>query len=198
MTLKTLIKKILDMSLSDEEIVDKLKELKDNGVTASEIDEETIAFNTFLGIACEHNYYKTVKFLIDMGCDINLKNFFGLTPLMQATQCNNIEIVELLIKNNANVNLKDKFDKTALIRLCDSSNCGQISTMLLLLQNNADITIRDYNGKTAYDYASERGYYATCLVLKSVEENKKIEIYEKSEEEIKEAVKKLSKRLGRI
>jgi len=56
---------------------------------------------------------ETVKKLIELGTDVNEKSN-GMTPLMIASRYNRVEIVELLLKNGANINLKDSKGKTAL------------------------------------------------------------------------------------
>jgi len=52
--------------------------------------------------------YDTVKKLIDLGTDVNLRSN-GMTPAMYAAKFNRVEILKLLIENGAN--LKAKSDK---------------------------------------------------------------------------------------
>jgi ankyrin repeat protein len=47
----------------------------------------------------------TVKRLIDLGEDVNQKSL-GMTPAMYAARYNKVEVLSLLIKNGANLNMK--------------------------------------------------------------------------------------------
>ena len=55
-------------------------------------------------------YYQTLQLLQQKGLDINLQNCFGDTPLHYASIEGNIEVVNFLIKNNANVNIVNGFE----------------------------------------------------------------------------------------
>ncbi len=49
------------------------------------------------------------EFLIAQGADVNARNYgYGSTPLMLASQCNDLEIVKSLIKKGAKVDEKNK------------------------------------------------------------------------------------------
>jgi len=51
---------------------------------------------------------------IESGADINKENEDGITPLMQAVMVDNQDMVDLLLSNNAKVDYKNKYDKTAI------------------------------------------------------------------------------------
>lgn len=57
-------------------------------------------------IAARFGYKEIVKALIENGADINIKGHFGYTALHEACRKNNIDIVNILIKNCADVNIK--------------------------------------------------------------------------------------------
>ncbi len=52
--------------------------------------------------------YIIVNSLIDYGANVNVKNNIGMTPLMQASHHNNEDLVALLLKNGADINLKSE------------------------------------------------------------------------------------------
>lgn len=55
------------------------------------------------------------EFLIDHGADVNVQNYgYGSTPLMLATECNDIAIAKKIISKGADINAKNKKGQTAL------------------------------------------------------------------------------------
>merc|ERR1712223_2290004 len=56
-----------------------------------------------------------VEFLLKNGADINTKDNFGHTALMNSAMSCDKEMVKILLKNDANVNAKSNNGKTALI-----------------------------------------------------------------------------------
>lgn len=54
-----------------------------------------------------------VKYLIDMGYDVNLQNDLGTTALMIAAFINNLYMVKLLVENNAIINIENNKSQTA-------------------------------------------------------------------------------------
>jgi hypothetical protein len=58
-----------------------------------------------------------VKIFIEEGTDINEKNEFGITPLMYASTASSPEFLNYLLKNGANINLRDNEGKNALDHL---------------------------------------------------------------------------------
>lgn len=60
------------------------------------------------------NCLKIIKLLIDAGAEINTgKNNDDKTALMTATHCGNIDVINLLLANNADINIRTEDDKTA-------------------------------------------------------------------------------------
>jgi ankyrin repeat protein len=71
---------------------------------------------------CLYEYHiKVVKYFIDKGVDINFKNSLGYTPLMQACIQEYSEVVEILLKNGADINATDNDGKSALSWLVEVS-----------------------------------------------------------------------------
>jgi len=84
--------------------------LDNNPVTKVYVANETLSP---LCNAVVQGDFETVKKMVEFGSDVNEKSN-GMTPLMIASRYNRVEIVELLLKNGANINLKDAKGKTAL------------------------------------------------------------------------------------
>ena len=53
-------------------------------------------FFAFVFQAVCHNNNKTVKFLLDCGVDLSLRDLYGFTPLRNAERLENKEMVEML------------------------------------------------------------------------------------------------------
>lgn len=63
---------------------------------------------TALHHALRHSRFNTAKILIECGADINARGEYGKTPLnIISTSDDNIEMVELLLNNDADPNIQD-------------------------------------------------------------------------------------------
>jgi ankyrin repeat protein len=74
-----------------------------------------------------------VKKFIQYGVDVNQKSN-GLTPLMLAARYNNVEIVNLLIENGANIKEADEKGFTA-VKYAELSNATQAAEVLKKAMN---------------------------------------------------------------
>lgn len=65
-----------------------------------EMDEETERklARPILVYAAEHGTVEIVKFLLEMGCDVNAQDTFGNTALLCAVENNRVEIVKYLLR----------------------------------------------------------------------------------------------------
>jgi ankyrin repeat protein len=99
-----------------------------------------------------------VKRLLKEGAETdgpNAKNSYGWTALILASMNGHKEIVELLLKNGADIEAKDSDGRTALMW---ASTYGHSAIVELLLKNGADIEAKDSHGWTALIWASARGH----------------------------------------
>jgi ankyrin repeat protein len=75
------------------------------------------------------------------------------------------DIVELLLEQKADVNIRDNGGATALMMAVVEQDelyniaggSDRLETVKLLLNSGADVHIHDNSGKTAFDYAKESG-----------------------------------------
>ena len=103
--------------------------------------------------ACLKGDIEAVRSLIATGADVNLKDHNKLTPLHIACFIGSENIADLLIKNQANINI-DITEKPIVespLHLASLKNHHEI--VRLLLENGADIDAIDKNGKTPLNYA---------------------------------------------
>ena len=102
-----------------------------------------------LTLACYYSNNDVATYLIAHVKDVNSKSGYG-TPLMAATVKKNSNLVKLLLENNANPNLTDQNNSTALHF---SVIFNQQEIIELLMKYKANPNIKDNRGNTALDYA---------------------------------------------
>ena len=71
----------------------------------------------YVNAAVYHKSHDVLKKLVARNVDINCQNERGFTPLMVAIFDHGIYFVSLLLENGANLELRDKLNKTTLIFL---------------------------------------------------------------------------------
>lgn len=103
-------------------------------------------------------------FLIEHGADVNAKNSgFGSSPIMLATDCNDIEVMRALIKRNANVNESNKAGATALT---SAAVKGRLEGAKLLLEAGADVNHSNLKvGSPLYEAAQQGNDAIVTLLL---------------------------------
>ena len=125
--------------------------------------------DTALILAVDNNNMEMVKLLLSYGADIDYKGFRGRTALFCALEYNrkeNIEMVKLLIKNKADVNIAYDGDyeneETPLIYAIMK---GYKETVKILIENKADINKRNRNNANALIYAYMYGHEDIANIL---------------------------------
>ena len=94
------------------------------------------------------------KELINGGAEVDIQDRNGNTPLIYAAYNDNLELVNILIKEKASLNIQDNNGNTAIqIALSNAIyECGVASQVIIdLINANADINIKNFNGETFLD-----------------------------------------------
>lgn len=103
------------------------------------------------------------EFLIEQGADVNAKNNgFGSTPLMLAAECNDVAIVDALIKRGAKINETNKKGMTALTAAAIK---GHAAVVQRLLNSGADTEKYGPKIGTVLYEASQQGHDAIVKLL---------------------------------
>lgn len=119
---------------------------------------------------------KKFKLLLKHGADIDFpyqgaQKWHGCTALMFAASEGNVELVDFLLKNGADVNAINTRKETALTW---SSYKGRTEMVKFLLNNSATIDHQDGCGYTALIWAAEGGHADTVNLL--INRNANIEL----------------------
>lgn len=85
------------------------------------------------------------------------------SKLLTASSSGNTEDVEAYIFMGADVNIRDEYGKTPLIKAIEH---GHIATVKMLLANSADINVKDDNGWTALSIAEHKHISEVVDILK--------------------------------
>ena len=125
--------------------------------------------DTALILAADNNNMEMVKLLLSYGADIDYQGFRGRTALFCSLEYNrkeNIEMVKLLIKNKADVNIAYDGDyENEETPLMYAIMKGYKETVKILIENKADINKRNRNNANALIYAYMYGHDDIANIL---------------------------------
>ncbi|CAF4053236.1 unnamed protein product [Rotaria sp. Silwood2] len=92
-----------------------------------------------------------VKQLIEEGHPVNTIDNNSWTPLHEASSTGNIPLMELLLANNANINIQGGEEQMTVLHEAILNENLNECVIKFLLENGADPHIKNKNGKTAID-----------------------------------------------
>lgn len=142
-----------ETELIDAVRINNIKEVRriiQEGIEVDELKNGTAA----ILVAASNANFEIVETLLEYGANPNLSDENGKTPLMLMVETSEndsisdklLETATLLIRKGADVNSKDKYGETALIKAVLKNNSDLI---YLLLNNNADPSIKRNDNETA-------------------------------------------------
>jgi len=137
------------------------------------VNEKNSSGETVILEACKNGSYLMTKILISLGADLNTSKVYdGRSPLIHACANDYLDIIEMLVKNGANVNVDDDVGKNALIFSCCK---GNIKAVNILIKAGAVLNSKTNIGWTPLMYASAKGAndIITLLVSKGAHLNEK-------------------------
>ncbi len=172
LTLKsTFGKTALDMAYNRNHYVKEIADL---------IKEASSREIQFLYAAAENDTDKVLKYIAE-GIDINntideLYNSIGSNALLIASEFHHKEIIKILLEHNADVNFKNRLNKTALEYVADNDDNFDIA--LEFIKRGADVNAIDNDGITPLMYAASRNAKKILNLL--IEHNADVNIQTKS------------------
>lgn len=116
-----------------------------------------------LHLAALKGHFDIVKYLIEeAGAIVDLIDNENDTPLLKASYGGYENIVQYLLKKNANVNYKDHEGWTALHNACSRGYCGIAQ---VLINASANVDCQNVTGQTPLMNACARGYLKVVQLL---------------------------------
>ena len=129
-----------------------LRSLIEKAADISQVNATTLGFgSTPLMVAVEKQQLGAVRFLLNQGADVNLKDDYGFTALHLAAISSMYEVVICLVENGADVNAVNFRDVTPLMMACDDDS--NMDVVRYLMRRGADVHLKDVDGFTALLYA---------------------------------------------
>jgi ankyrin repeat protein len=107
---------------------------------------------------------------------LNRKDLLGETAVMVAAQYGKKACLEILIKYGADLNIRNKEGRTALILSAFAKEWECFKA--LMESNDLDLEVQDKDGNTALHYAAENGHEEICKSLMAKMENIEIRNHE--------------------
>lgn len=131
-------------------------------VEGNSLNDATDDGDSLLSLACSAGYYELAQVLLAMSAQVEdrgQKN--DCTPLMEAASAGHIEIIELLIRHNADVNAQSSTGNTPLMYACAG---GHVEAVKTLLSHGANVEDHNENGHTPLMEAASAGHVAVAKV----------------------------------
>ncbi|XP_048746170.2 fibronectin type 3 and ankyrin repeat domains protein 1-like isoform X2 [Ostrea edulis] len=123
----------------------------------ADVNAQNDSGKTALMLACYAGQFEAVKLLRDQGAKYDDFDRGGSTPIHWAVDGGNIRLLEWIIKDGADANMRDhSHGWTPLIRCASLS--GNRSVALTLLLAGAEMNVQDKDGKTALMVAIINGH----------------------------------------
>jgi ankyrin repeat protein len=94
--------------------------------------------------------------------DVNAKDKYGVTALIDASFKGQKDIVELLILEGADLNAQDNQGDTALM---NAALKGHIEIVELLISNGAGVSVKDRSGNTALIESAKYARESACEII---------------------------------
>lgn len=145
---------IQDQDIDDRDLPALLTILVEKGAN---FEIQDSSGQTPVSVAASHLKIETVRFLLDQRVEINNLPYPPIVcplKLFNAEEQERLCIVELLLKNGADVNRID-FSRNSPLMLAVENSCPNIVS--LLIDNDADISIKKYHYNSKVKYETPMG-----------------------------------------
>jgi ankyrin repeat protein len=157
-----------------DELMEKgsLKEIADILHTGNRPSRKML--EDMLRMGCLHNRLEAVRWILDMGVDVNTRGDEDWTPLMYAGRGGDAQITGYLLDNNADIHARNNYGRTALHEAVVS---GDFEVVHELVNRGADINVNARVGGTPLAVAAwnNRREIAAYLIESGADVSIKIE-----------------------
>ncbi|KAK6510309.1 hypothetical protein TWF481_005025 [Arthrobotrys musiformis] len=129
------------------------------------VDSRDITGHTGLHFAAFERNQEIVQLLLNYGSQVDSKRHDGVTPLYIATSMDDPdeEVVELLLKKGADVNLLSKYSRTLLAVAARKGNKRMLE--LLLAAEKVEVDRKSHDGSTPLSIAVKNGHEEAVKML---------------------------------
>ena len=154
--------------------------LSDQGADANLQDKKgytALHYFSKFGNIC---HFRAISCLINNGADVNAQRADdNLTPLMLACKCQNVETINYLLQNGAQVGLQDKYGQTCLQYAVKRGVDGTAFEILSsLIKIGADVNARKEHDQTLLMQATLRGDLKLVTLL--IEHGAKVDLQDRN------------------
>ena len=110
---------------------------------------------------------EAVQMLIDWGCDIQLHDDIGFTPLSEATHAGSVKVVKLLLSKGASIDPVIISDGVSLMHLAAATNANVLRLIIDAITKirPPDIHKTTLKGGTALHFACSKPGYPECVSI---------------------------------
>ena len=121
--------------------------------------------NALHSLAMHNSNDKLCEILLKYIKNINACDTYGNTPIMYASRYGFLNIINLLTKNNADLDIQNRHKKTAAMMSFDveSIDTSKFDTLKLLVEKGADLSKQDIYGDTVAHYVAYNRHYIKDL-----------------------------------
>ena len=181
----------------DEEEADIVKLLVNSGanINCQTIDGESPIFFA--------TQAERVRALLDLGAEVNIRDKVGQTPLLaqiREPSEDAVRVIELLLANGSNINVKDKFESTVLHYAAFHNTCSDIVSKLI--NAGARRNACDRNGNRPCDIAfwfgNEALFKQLCTCHRHTEATSNRMFWKSRETKYEDLIKSDSKELHAV
>ncbi|XP_071112230.1 ankyrin repeat and SOCS box protein 2-like [Haliotis cracherodii] len=131
--------------------------------SSTDICAKDMSGRTALFVATCFSRVEIARMLLALGCDPNIANNDGDTPLHEATEKSSLPMVQLLLKSGkCKLDAKNRDGQTPLMK---AAFFDYLDIMKCLHLKGASIDAKDARGKTALFYALDEGSEKTAIYL---------------------------------
>ncbi|KAL8784999.1 MAG: hypothetical protein Q9195_008810 [Heterodermia aff. obscurata] len=109
-----------------------------------------------LHYASAQGHIEATKLLLDRGASVDIKDFWGSTPLHMAAKTGDMTTIRLLLDAHASLDIQDQSGKTALLV---AAEIGHHSVVEILIEAGAWSQAKDYGQNTALLLATKAGHF---------------------------------------